>query len=183
MALVANPGRNRKLTTSKFSEAPLYVMLPDNSPIAEKDVLRLADLAEETWILFERKAHPGVYDSILRRAEEEEIVIRDGQKVLTAEDAAQLVSENLGVAFVSMAGALKVLQLGTELRPFADKELQLQVCLASRAENRSKPVGEFARAFMRQISQVKKPPQSVPAPLEMDRKIHGLRGGRASETA
>ena len=34
MALVANPGPNRKLTTSKVSEAPLYVILPDNSPIA-----------------------------------------------------------------------------------------------------------------------------------------------------
>ena len=48
MALVANPGPNRKLTTSKVSEAPLYVILPANSPIAAKDVVTLADLAEET---------------------------------------------------------------------------------------------------------------------------------------
>ncbi len=183
MALVTNPGPNRKLTTSKVSEAPLYVILPDNSPIAEKDAVTLADLADETWILFERKAHPGVYDSILRRAEEEGIVIRDGQKVLTAEDAAQLVSENLGVAFVSMAGALKVQQLGATVRPLADKELQLQVCLASRADNRSKLVSEFGRAFMRRISQVKKPPQSVPAPIDTDRKINGLGAGKPPRTA
>ncbi len=176
MALVANPGPNRKLTTSKVSEAPLYVILPDNSPIAEKDVVTLADLAEETWILFERKAHPGVYDSILRRAEEEEIVIRDGQKVLTR------FGES-GCCLRIHGGCTQGATARCHSAALADRELQLQVCLASRAENRSKLVSEFARAFMRRISQVKKPPQSVPDPLEMDRKIYGFRGGRTSETA
>ena len=183
MALVVNPGPNRKLTTSQVSEAPLYVILPENSPIAEKDVVTLADLADQTWILFERKAHPGVYDAILRRAAEEEIVIRDGQKVLTAEDAAQLVSENLGVAFVSMPGALKVEQQGATVRPLADKDLLLHVCFASRAENRSKLVSEFARAFMRRMSQVKKPAQSVTAAMENDRKIHELSIANHPKTA
>lgn len=161
LALIANPGPNRKLTATKVSEAPMYAVLPEGSTLLENDSVTLADLAEYTWILFERKAHPGMYDTILRRAAEEEIVIRDSQKVLTAEDAAQLVSEGLGVAFVSMTGAQRIVQRGAFVRPIADKELQLQVCLASRADNRSKLVSEFARAFMRRISQVRKPPQPV----------------------
>lgn len=161
LALIANPGPNRKLTATKVSEAPMYAVLPEGSTLLENDSVTLADLAEYTWILFERKAHPGMYDTILRRAAEEEIVIRDSQKVLTAEDAAQLVSEGLGVAFVSMTGAQRIAQRGAFVRPIADKELQLQVCLASRADNRSKLVSEFARAFMRRISQVRKPPQPV----------------------
>jgi hypothetical protein len=40
-----------------------------------------------------------------------------------------------------------------------DKDLHLQVCLASRADNRSKLVSEFVRAFMRRIGQIRKPPQ------------------------
>ena len=48
MALVTNPGPNRKLTTSKVSEAPLYVILPGSSPLAEKDLVTPADLADET---------------------------------------------------------------------------------------------------------------------------------------
>ncbi len=166
MALIANPGPNRKLTTTKVSEAPLYVVLPENSPLAAKDAVTLSDLANQTWILFERKAHPGMYDTIHRRAEEEGIVVRNEQKVLTAEDAAQLVSEDLGVAFLTMTGALRVARQGAAVRPLADNELQVQVCLASRAENRSKLVSEFARAFMRRISQVRKPPQTVNLPDE-----------------
>lgn len=161
IAFIANPGPNPKLTTTKVSEAPMYAVLPERSPLLENDSVTLADLAEYAWILFERKAHPGMYDTILRRAAEEEIVVRDSQKVLTAEDAAQLVSEGLGVAFVSMTGAERIAQRGAFVRPIADKELHTQVCLASRADNRSKLVSEFARAFMRRMSQVRKPPQSV----------------------
>lgn len=159
LALIANPGSNRKLTSTKVSEAPMYVVLPENSPLLEKDSISLSDIADESWILFERKAHPGVHDAILRRAAEEEIVVRDGQKVLTAEDAALLVSEGLGVAFVGVTGAQRIAERGAFVRPIADEELHVQVCLASRADNNSKLVSEFARAFMRRLSQVRKPPQ------------------------
>jgi len=155
IALIANPAPNRKLTTTKVSDSPLYVVLPDGSPLASKDAVTLLDLRDERWILFERKAHPDMYDAILRR----EIVFRDGLKVLTAEDAAQLVQENLGVAFLSMAGALRIAERGAVVRPLDDKDLHLQVCLASRADNRSKLVSEFVRAFMRRIGQIRKPPQ------------------------
>lgn len=85
---------------------------------------------------------------------------------VTDEDisVAHLVSEGLGIAFVSMTGAQRIAERGAVVRPIADKELQTQVCLASRADNGSKLVSEFARAFMRRVSQVRKPPQSVVLP-------------------
>ena len=161
LALIANPGANRKLTTAKVSEEPLYAVLPENSALLSKETVTLPELADYTWILFEKKAHPLMYEAILRRAAEEEIVVRNGQKVLTAEDAAQLVSENLGIAFLSKTGALRIAQRGAAVRPISDKELQVEVYLASRADNQSKLVSEFARAFMRRISQVRIPPQSA----------------------
>lgn len=161
LALIANPGPNRKLTTTKVSEAPMYAVLPEGSPLMEKDAIALSDIADQHWILFERKAHPGMHETILRRAAEEEIIVRNGQKVLTAEDAAQLVNEGLGVAFVGMSGAHRIAERGAIVRPIADEELHVQVCLASRADNGSKLVSEFARAFMRRLSQVRKPPMSA----------------------
>ena len=161
LALIANPSSNGKLTTTRVTDCPLYVVLPELSPLVTKEAVTLIDLKNERWILFERKAHPDLYDAILRRAAEEEIVIRNGQKVLTAEDAAQLVSENLGIAFISMPGALRISERGAIVRPLLDKELHTQVCLASRADNRSKLVSEFVRAFMRRIISIKKPPQRV----------------------
>jgi DNA-binding transcriptional LysR family regulator len=148
----------------------MYVVLPDSCPLAAHETVALVDLADYSWILFERKAHPGMYDAILRRAAEEWMVVRSGQKVLTAEDAAQLVSENLGVAFVSITGAQRIAKQGATVRPLTDNELQHEVCLASRADNRSKLVSEFARAFMRRISQIKIPPQAA-RPIEQPDSI------------
>ena len=161
LALVTNPDANRKLTTATVAEAPMYAVLPETSTLLSKQSVTLADLADYTWILFEKKAHPTMHDTILRRAAEEGIVVKDGQKILSAEDVAQLVSEELGIAFVSMPGALKIQQQGAHVRPIDDPALTLRVCLASSADNRSKLVSEFARAFMRRISQVRKPPQGV----------------------
>lgn len=88
-------------------------------------------------------------------------MVRNGPTVLTVEDAALLVKEDLGIAFVSMTAALRIAQHGAQVRPIDDKELRVEVCLASKADNRSKLVSEFARSFMRRISQVRKPPQGI----------------------
>jgi DNA-binding transcriptional LysR family regulator len=159
LALIANPGSNKKLTMTKVTESPLYVVLPEHSDLAGRKTVTLKDLSEQTWILFERKAHPQVYDAILRRAQEEEIVIRDGLKFLAAEDAAQLVSEDMGVAILTATGAQRIAEKGAIVRPLADPELQITVCLASRADNKSKLVSEFARAFMRRATPIFKPQQ------------------------
>jgi DNA-binding transcriptional LysR family regulator len=139
----------------------MYAVLPEASLLMEKEAITLSDIADQHWILFERKAHPSLHEAILRRAAQEEIVVRNAQTVLTAEDAAQLVNKGLGVAFVGMSGARRIAERGAIVRPIADEELRLQICLASRADNRSKLVSEFARAFMRQLSQVRKPSMST----------------------
>ncbi len=84
LALIANPGANRKLTTSVVAESHMYAILPESSPLIAKEGVTLSDLADYTWILFERKAHPDLHDTILRRASEEEIHVRTGQKTLAA---------------------------------------------------------------------------------------------------
>jgi DNA-binding transcriptional LysR family regulator len=50
IALIANPAPNRKLTTTKISESPLYVVLPEGSPLASKDAVSLQDLRDERWM-------------------------------------------------------------------------------------------------------------------------------------
>ena len=159
IAFIANPAPNKKLTMTKVTESPLYIVLPEESALAELKVVTLKDLQEQTWITFERKAHPRVYDAIFRRAHEEDIVVRDGFKFLDAEEAAQLVSENMGVAFLTEAGARRLSTKGAVVRPLSDPELRNTICIASRADNKSKLVSEFTRAFMRRAGQVFNPPQ------------------------
>jgi DNA-binding transcriptional LysR family regulator len=161
LALIAHPGANRKLTMVKIAEAPFYIAIPDDHPLAARETLTLEDMHGCTWIIFDRKVHPILHDMISRRAAEEGVIYRNNQKVLTAEGAFQLVSENVGIAFLTMASALRTKPSGVTVRPLVDKELRIQLYLASRAENRSKLASEFVRAFMKRIEQVLAPPQMI----------------------
>ncbi len=161
LALIAHPGANRKLTMAKISEAPFYIAIPEDHPLASRDILTLGDLRGCTWIIFDRKVHPILHDMISRRAAEEGVTYRNNQNVLSDEEALQLVAENVGIAFLTMATALRTNRPGVAVRPLVDKELRVELCLASRADNRSKLASEFVRAFMKRIEQIIAPPQMI----------------------
>ena len=161
LALIANPSSNRKLTTTKVTEAPFYIAIPEDHALASKETLTLGDLRDCTWIVFDRKVHPALHALLWRRAAEEGLPYRNNQNVLAAEEAVQLVAENIGIAFLTKAGALRAKGNGVTVRPLVDKELRIEVYLASRADNRSKLVSQFARAFMRRIEHVLAPPQMI----------------------
>jgi len=127
--------------------------------MAALETLTLEDMRGCTWIIFDRKVHPTLHDMIARRAAEEGVIYLNNQNVLWAEEAFQLVSENVGVAFLTMASALRTKSPGTTVRPLIDKELRIELYLASRAENRSKLISEFVRTFMKRIEQALAPPQ------------------------
>ena len=74
LALIAHPGANRKLTMTKIAEAPFYIAIPDDHPLATKETLTLEDMHGCTWIIFDRKVHPILHDMISRRAAEEGVI-------------------------------------------------------------------------------------------------------------
>jgi DNA-binding transcriptional LysR family regulator len=161
LALVANPGPNRKLTMVKITEAPLYIASPENGALASKDVLTLEDLQGCTWIVFDRKVHPMLHDMICRRATEQGVVYKNNQYFLSADEAFQLVAEDVGIAFLTKASALRTRRLGIAVRPLVDKEIRVELWLASRADNKSKLASEFVRAFMKRIEPIIAPPQMI----------------------
>jgi DNA-binding transcriptional LysR family regulator len=161
LALIAHPSPNRKLTMTQIAEAPFYIAIPESHPLVPKNVLTLEDLRGCTWIMFDRKVHPVLHDSIFRRAAEEGIAYRNNQYVLAADEAFQLVADNVGVAFLTMASALRTKMPGVAVRALVDKELRVELYLASRADNRSKLASEFVRAFMKRIEQIIAPPQML----------------------
>jgi DNA-binding transcriptional LysR family regulator len=53
LALIAHPGANRKLTMAKIAEAPFYIALPDDHPLAARETRMLEDMHGCTWIIFD----------------------------------------------------------------------------------------------------------------------------------
>lgn len=76
-------------------------------------------------------------------------VPKDIRHLTAPEEAFPLVEEGNCVAFVVKAGALLLSRNGVTIRPLAELALTLRTYLASRADNESKLVNEFVRAYMR----------------------------------
>jgi DNA-binding transcriptional LysR family regulator len=159
LALITHPDKNPKLTTVKLTEAPLYAVVPEDHVLAQKDVLKLRDLGESHWVLFDKRTHPSLYESVMAKARDEGFRPKEIHHILNADEAQHLLAANGGVAFLTRAQALRIATPGLVARPLDEASLCLDEHLAARADNKSKLVSEFVRAFVKRMKDVLSPPQ------------------------
>jgi DNA-binding transcriptional LysR family regulator len=171
LALIVHPDLSPRLSTTKITEAPLHVLLSEDDPLAGQTRLRLQDLSGKRWIMFDRRAHPSLYEILFEHAHACNAEPRGLHHVMSAEEAGQLVTRGSGVAFLSKTGALRVAHNGLVARELDEADLCLDVHLAARAEDGSKLVSEFVRAYVKLLKPVLKPPQmSLPIELGTQRR-------------
>lgn len=152
VALVAWPPEGAALTLVKIATDPLYVALPEGHPAAELEQVMLSDLANDHWILFNKRIHLLLYDAILERARAYGIRSNEIHHIVTGEEAVHLVLEHAGVAFMTKSVAMRNQQPGVAMKPLGEERLQIKTYLALRADESSPMVNEFARAFVRKCS-------------------------------
>jgi hypothetical protein len=148
-AIVTAPPTDGQITAVSFARAPLYAALPDTHRAVHKEPLMLQDLAKDHWILFAKHVNPLAHDAIMELAQREAINPKDPHHIMVAHEAIQLVSEQMGVAFLTKASALRIRAEGVVFRPLSDESLWFETCVIMRAEDRSRLVNEFARSFLR----------------------------------
>lgn len=148
-AIVTAPPKDGQITAAPFARAPLYAALPETHQAAQKEPLLLQDLAKDQWILFAKQVNPLAYDSIMQLAQREAIHPKDPHHIMVAHEAIHLVSEQMGVALLTKASALRLHAEGVVFRPLADESLWFETCVVMRAEDCSRVVNEFARSFLR----------------------------------
>ena len=151
LALVTAPPEDTQITAVPFAHAPLYAALSEDHPAASKERLVLQDLANDEWILFARQVHPVVYDAILQTARFEAISPKDAHDTFTAQQAVYLVSQHAGVAIFAEPPSLGR-QDGVLIKPLSDKSLSFETCLIMRADQDSRAVNEFGRAFLKKYA-------------------------------
>lgn len=165
LALVTAPPENSQITRVPFARSPLYVALPQSHPAAHNDRVALRDLAADEWILLAKHVHPITHEAILRAAQLEGISPKDGHDVMTAHQAVHLVSEHVGVSILFKPIGLRFQQENVVIRPLSDPSLSFDTCLIMRAEDRSRPLNEFARAFLRRFAPLVIPAKQMELPL------------------
>jgi DNA-binding transcriptional LysR family regulator len=159
LAIATRPPDSILLTTLKVAESPFYIAMSNEDKLARLAFVTLEDLTNHCWILFERRLHPPLYDDILHLAEQKGAVAKKIRHITAPEEAFPLLADGECVAFVVKAGALLLSRNGVTVRPLVAPELTLTTYLASRADNDSKLLSEFVRAYMRKLSPPRKEPQ------------------------
>lgn len=159
LALVTHPEKNPRLSTVKLTEAPLHILMHEDHPLAHQENIKLRDLNKIRWVVFDRRAHPALYTTLMDRANADRVEITGLSHVLSAEEASHMVTRNGGAAFLTKAGAFRVATQGLVARPLDEESLCLDVHLAARADNQSRLVSEFVRTFVKSLKFVLEPSQ------------------------
>lgn len=165
LAIATEPPRSPLLTMVKVAEAPFYIAMSEQNELASRPFITFDEMGGRWWILFERRLHPPVYDSVMRLARKRKVTPAKIQHITAPEEAFPFVAEGLCVAFLVKAGALLMARNGVTVRPLAEDTLSLKTYLVARADNRSKAVSELVRTFVRRVSSLSKPRQfTLPIP-------------------
>jgi DNA-binding transcriptional LysR family regulator len=161
IALITQPNRNAKLTMTKLAETPLHVVFPRENSLASKGAIKLADLRDERWIIYQQRTHPLLYERIMKLMREENIHPKRIDRILYPDEAEHLLLANHGVALMTKANALKLEGKRLVAKPLEEEALCLDEWIAARGDNNSRLVSEFVRAFVTRSTLVLQPSQMV----------------------
>jgi DNA-binding transcriptional LysR family regulator len=152
LAIISEPSANPLLTMVPIASAPLCVVMPVDHPAASKQVVSLADFKNLGWMIFARKAHPAIYERVMDIARHSGANPVELHHYVNPDEALQLVRENFGVAFVSKGVAQQIQGSDLTSRPIDAMTLQIMSYLVLRADQSSRLVNEFGRAFLRRVA-------------------------------
>jgi DNA-binding transcriptional LysR family regulator len=153
LAVVAEVGESKQLSAIPLANSPLYILLERRSELARNRALTLDQLGDIPWILFDHRVHPQLHEAILKRAATLGVKPGEQHHVTTAEQAAQLVHQIGGVAFLTRWGAWKVVVDGLTMRPLDEPDISIRTVIAAPGDA-SRLVGQFVRAVVKKVEGV-----------------------------
>jgi DNA-binding transcriptional LysR family regulator len=152
LAIISEPSENPLLTLVPFATAPLCVAMPSDHPATRKQSVAMDDFANVGWIIFPRKAHPTIYDRVMDAARQTRTTPVELHHYVNHQESIQLIRENFGVAFVAKGVSEQLRSSEIAIRPLAASGLQISSYLVLRADQSSRLVNEFGRAFLRKAA-------------------------------
>ncbi|WP_433593200.1 LysR substrate-binding domain-containing protein [Nocardia sp. CA-145437] len=159
--LLQCPAETPGLESGPAVETPLGVVLPRDSPLAQRTSLTLADLSGHGLVIFPRAAAPGLYDATLRTCWEHGFHPTSVQHAVNPEFVLGMVLSGRGVAFDTGRVAQK--EPRVVWRPLPEGTLSWRLALTWPAAAPHPLVREFAELI---VSVVRGDGVAPPAPLQ-----------------
>jgi DNA-binding transcriptional LysR family regulator len=168
VALVMSPPANAAISTVRVANGVFVIVTRKEHPLAGMGSLELRDVAEFPWVFFERRVHPSLYDGILRRMQEKGLHPRIRHHVTQADQAPVILREDSAVAWLTPAGAERIIGDRLVAIPLRDPDIQLEIHMATLAANKSPVVSEYVRRFVKRVEEDRGPLQ-LRLPMDQNR--------------
>lgn len=165
LALVTSPPPTPAITTLCVAKSPFMIVMQRSHPLASRESVLLNDVARYPWIFFNRNVHSYLHDQILHRIETDGYHIRVLHQIGQAEQASVLLTDNDLVAWLTPAGAERIMENDLVSMPLLDAEIRLETHLVTLADNKSPLVSEYVRTLVTKIEEQRSPLQ-LPLPIE-----------------
>ncbi|MCU1322988.1 MAG: transcriptional regulator, LysR family [Acidobacteriaceae bacterium] len=151
LAIITEPSDNPHLTLVQLATVPLCVVMPADHPAARKRSVSIEEFGNVGWMIFPRKAHPVIYERILDASRQAAVSPVELHHYVAPQEAVQLITENFGIAFMAKGVAEQIRNTEIAVRPLSQTTLQVTSYLVLRADQSSRLVNEFGRAFLRKV--------------------------------
>ena len=129
LGIATEPPDSPLLTMVKIAEAPFFIAMAESDALAHYPFVNLEQLAGRCWVLFERRLHPTVYDSVMATAEAKGVLLQRIQHITAPEEAFPCVADESCIAFVVKAGAIRMARDGVTIRPLIESSPSLKTYL------------------------------------------------------
>jgi len=168
VALVESPPGNAVVSSVRVAIDPFMIVMLRGHPLAGMKSVELGDVAAFPWVFFERRVHPSLYDGILRRMQEKGLHPRIRHHVTQADQVPVILGEDSAVAWLTPAGAERIVGGRLTAVPLREPEIRLEIHLATLAANRSPVVSEYVRRFVKGVEGDRGPVQ-LSLPIDQNR--------------
>lgn len=137
-----------ELSIERIAREPFVLALPQDHPLAGREVLSLADVAADAFVHFPRKSNPSLHDQVARYCLSAGFVPQVVQEAKLMQTIVGLVVAGLGVALVP-ASLMRLQREGVVYRPLAEREVASEMVAVWRRDNPSVTLPNFL-AVLRQ---------------------------------
>jgi len=124
----------------------LVIALPEDHPLAGKDSVALAELAQEVFILPSNSAAEILHHAVLTECADAGFQPKKVQEITTAQTALGLVSVRFGVSILP-ASVRALVRRGVTLRPIRDSRIQVRLTFLWMEDSRSPVVANLLKCI------------------------------------
>jgi DNA-binding transcriptional LysR family regulator len=146
-------GHDEALEIKTVWSEPFAIAMVDDHPLAQQDVVDLADAADETFVLVSREGSPGLFDVCLALCQSYGFSPLEIQEGNTGGAMFGMVAAGLGVTLVPTSAAV-VPWPGVAFRPLTRSEPQLALAVAYRRDNGSAALSSFLETLDAVVEQL-----------------------------